>query len=252
MPYSFLLSIHSFVYRDVKLYSGSTAADIPPAKSDRDWIAACKTADSALKLSTEDRIERYWHEFPVNEEDEGDASDGNSEASEMEVCSESPKLKRDRKSKKHRRIIAIDSESDEESPKLQKQRSNKEDDMYSPTGNGSVEETESSDSPVESEELSEDPSDVEEEENDTGINKKKLPKASVRGSSIILKTHLSTLIFIELIICRPVKPLAQQRGKFPRLTLKTVCSSLTCLVYKGQVLQPNRILLIKMRQFGYI
>ncbi|CAL8109509.1 unnamed protein product [Orchesella dallaii] len=178
---------------NLKLYGGNQDADIPPAKSDRGWLSACKTADNALSLRVGERLEKHWIEFSSDVEDNnGHCSAENSEAEKEEVseCIETPKSRSRRNVKKHKRVLAIASSSEEDDEVVssnskgskkanyKKSKNEHEEDTYSPTKNGSLEEeSESSESPVESENESE----VESISDDEDVPKSASKRSATKG-----------------------------------------------------------------------
>ncbi|ODM94564.1 DNA mismatch repair protein Msh6 [Orchesella cincta] len=203
---------------DLKIYRGSQDADIPPARSDRAWLSACKIADDALALKTEKRLEKHWIEFtPSEEENNGNCSAESEEEEEPKTETErmeTPKSRSSRREvKKHKRVLTIASSSEDEESEvvsksskklntsnLKKPRKEEDEDDYSPTKNGSLEEeSESSESLVESEKMSEVESGTDHDEDDTP---KKTPKRSApkakqklsatpnRGSPVVSKVDM--------------------------------------------------------------
>ncbi len=145
---------------------GSQDANIPPAKNEPGWTTSCEIADEALPMKKDERLKKHWIEFPVDgEEDDDNAGSVQSDVEEMEVDPpETPKSRRREVKNKHKRIRAISSSSEgenseeDEKPKGKKDKKkssgDKEDD-YVPSNNASIEESESEESAVESDEVSE-------------------------------------------------------------------------------------------------
>lgn len=149
----------------MKTYVGSQDANIPPAKNDPGWTTSCEIADEALPMRKDERIKKHWIEFPVDVEEDDNAGSAKSAAEEMEVePQETPKSRKREVKKNHKRIRAISSSSEgenseeDEKPKGKKDKkksSGDNEDEYVPSNNVSIEESESGESAVESDEVSE-------------------------------------------------------------------------------------------------